>query len=553
TTCIFTGIVGYGFVPAAYCMDNGDLPLRVEFLREPPVAAATNHWAALDLGSNSFHLLIAKPVGGSFIVVERLKEKVQLLGGFSKGTIQADAQQRGLACLARFAQRLRPIPLNRIQVMGTYALRQAENAREFLRQAEAILQLPIAVISGEQEGRLIYRAVNHHVAPATPQSPACQCVIDIGGGSTEIAVGIGGQVEAVMSVDLGCVAYKDRYFADSDSQSEAYRRAKAEAIATLAAAFARHPELAQALRKHPTEQAWFGTSGTIQSIATVLNANGWTRDTITREAIARLEEAIVEDRWVLHAGLPGLAPDRADIFAGGAAILSACCEVLDVPVLEDVDVSLLQGMMCTALMTNLEPKMDLREDSVAQLSRRFAIDLAHAQRVEACAVTLFQQASSWWDPIRAENPAVAEDYLQLLRWAALLHEVGAHISHRHYHRHGGYIIKHTQMPGFTELHKSMLALLVRGHRRSMPGLAFQTFSHDVAAVLLRLVALLRIAVILQRSRTDDDAPAPQLRVTDAQLQLACGGHWLAQHPLSARELEVEQQQLATAGLQFIFS
>ncbi len=488
-----------------------------------------DQWAAIDLGSNSFHLLIAKPAGASFVVVERLKEKVQLLGGFRAGELHPQAQERGLACLARFAQRLKSIPPERTRAMGTYALRQAANAQRFTQAAEAILGVPIRVITGQQEAGLIYQAVDHHVNDPQKQ----KWVIDIGGGSTEFAMGVGAQVNQRHSIDVGCVAFKDKFFAETYLHAGNYLQAKAEAKTALQQGGLVQPNGFE-------NQCWYGTSGTIASIAAVLSANGWSNGEITTTAIQTLEEGIVNDHWVLQAGLPGLAPDRADIFAGGLAILSACFEVLGINRLQDVDVSLLQGIICEAVLP--EQDIDLQEDSVVRLSRKFAVDQAQAQGVEETALLLFDAAGVW---------QLDESYRKLISWAARLHEVGTHISPQHYHRHGGYMIRHTAMPGFSELQKSMLALLIKGHRRRMPGLAFQSFPREISQPLIRLVALLRIAVILRRSHDPQEVLMPRLRISGGDLEilhLDCGADWLRQHPLSARELEVEKQQLATAGL-----
>ena len=498
-------------------------------------------WAALDLGSNSFHLLLARPAGASFVVQERLKEKVQLFGGFSQQRMHQDAQQRGLACLARFAQRLKSVDCSRVFVMGTCALREADNAAEFTAAAEQILQVPVQVISGEYEASLIYGAVAHYAS----QPDRHRLVIDIGGGSTEIACGHGQNVMASASVNIGCVAFKDRFFSHTRLQAESYRAAKAEAVAVLALNLAKtgiHEQLVQT----PLVGV-YGTSGTIESIETVLNANGWSRGAITRDAMARLEAAIVEDGWVLEAGLPGLAPDRVDIFPAGVAILSACIEVLSFEQLEYVDVSLLQGIICdkvlyqNGLTKKVEP--DLREDSVAQLIQRFSVDTAQARRVARCAEQLYVASDVWWQG--------DQDCADLLRWAANLHELGVHISARHYHRHGAYIVKHAELAGFNQMQQRILALLVRGHRRSMPGLSFRAFDPDMEVKLLRLVALLRIAVILQRSHKDADMPNVALSVGNDQLTLDCGEGWLAAHPLSYSELLIEQNQQATAGLELV--
>ncbi len=493
-------------------------------------------WAALDLGSNSFHLLIVQPSGASFIVHERLKEKVQLLGGFKDNCIAADAQLRGLACLRRFAQRLRAIPADRIVVMGTYALRQADNVDDFIQAAQEILPVPVQVISGDYEARLIYSAVTHHAS--TSKQP--QLVIDIGGGSTEFAFGFGPAVAAEASVAVGCVAYKDRYFGQN-SQADGFAAAKQGAIATLLAQLGDSSIVSPTLRG--ADVCVFGTSGTVESIQTVLEANGWSRGCITFEAMQRLEQAIVEDRWVLEAGLPGLPPDRADIFPAGAAILSACFEVLSIETLTYVDVSLLQGIICEQLA--IDTQRDVREDSVEQLSKRFAIDPHQARRVTVTALNLYGQCEAWCGG--------SDVHYDFLRWAANLHEIGVHIAARHYHRHGAYVVKHTEMPGFSEHQQSVLALLIRGHRRSMPGLAFRIFDTDEAAILLRIVALLRLAVILERSHSDADSPTVILQTTANRIALSFANNWLANHPLSMRELQVEAEQQGLAGLDLVFA
>ena len=497
-----------------------------------------DYWAALDLGSNSFHLLLVRRAGASFVVVERLKEKVQLLGGFADGRMTDAATQRGLQCLARFSQRLQGIGSHQICAMGTCALRQADNADAFVLAAQQVLSAPVQVISGEEEARLIYAAVAHHLG--RPEVP--RLVIDIGGGSTELALDRAASLSSTQpaSVNLGCVALKDRFFVDGRVLPDAYQRARAFAVDTLTQVL--DPTLSADCKDDAL--AVFGTSGSIESILAVLRANGWSSEEITAQALGMLEDAMIADAWLIDAGLPGLAPERVDIFPAGVAILSACFEVLRLRSMAYVDVTLLQGIICERLIGDeTMADLDLRQDSVDQLAQRFSVDPHQARRVIGCAQTLFDQAGG--------ALALGEDDRRLLQWAAQLHELGVHINARHYHRHGGYIIKHTEMAGFTETEQSMLALLVRGHRRSMPGLAFHAFDPQLAERLLKLVILLRIAVILQRSHTDADAPQMTLNVDGPALQLSCGEGWLAAHPLSAKELEVEAGQLATAGYSLV--
>ncbi len=489
-------------------------------------------WAALDLGSNSFHMLLVRRTNNGFVVQERLKEKVQLLAGFADQRVQPDAQQRGLDCLARFAQRLKPISRAHISVMGTHALRQAENAADFSAAAQDILQTPVNIISGEYEARLIYRGVSHHLGVDAGR----RLIIDIGGGSTELAVGEDVAGEAATSVNMGCVAFRDEYFANAITQAHGYAQAKQAAVNVLQSHL-KGSEVLATLQKWPQYMVG-GTSGTVESIQMVLRANGWSSGDVNRAAMAQLESAIVDDRWVLEAGLPGLSPDRTDIFPAGVAILSACFDVLQFESLDYVDVSLLQGMISEHLVS--DSQADLRQESVLALAHRFAVDVPQAERVTRCVMALYAQSAPWW--------AGDETYKDLLFWAAQLHELGVHINPRHYHRHGAYIVKHADLPGFTHEQQSMLALLIRGHRRSMPGLAFRAFDPEPAQKLLRLVALLRLAVILERSHNDADSPKVAISVDEDHVQVSCGPGWLEAHPLSLSELRVERAQQATAGI-----
>ncbi len=501
-----------------------------------PGTGGVVHWAALDLGSNSFHLLLVRREGDGFVVVERLKEKVQLLAGFDGGALQPGAHSRGTACLRRFAQRLASLHPDRIVAMGTYALRQASDAGAMVAAHQRVVGAPLEIISGEREAELVYRAVDYYAG----QSGLSRLVLDIGGGSTELAVGSGPQPVAVTSVALGCVALKDRCFAGPRTLPGDYARAKAAAVMAL------HDALADSnLQSAGKPAAVFGTSGTVQSVLTVLRANGLAWDSITRDGLAELEAGLLDGRWVLHAGLPGLAPDRVDIFPPGLAVLAACMEVLDLPEVRYVDVSLLHGMVCEALAKETAlPNEDLKSTSVLALADRFGVDRAHARRVQRCAAGLFDAVQQAWD--------LEPELAQLLGFAAQLHELGTAVNARHYHRHGGYVVKHADLAGFGADEQGVLALLIRGHRRSLPVLAFSAYDPEQGTRLLKLVALLRIAVILERSHSDAHSPVVGCTANATTLRLQLGDAWLQAHPLSARELEVEVGQLAGAGLTLTF-
>ncbi|MFU8817954.1 MAG: exopolyphosphatase, partial [Pseudomonadales bacterium] len=437
----------------------------------------TDLFAALDLGSNSFHLMLARRAGEGLATVERLKEKVQLLSGFSDGLLHPAAMARGEACLARYAQRLAGLPRDNIRMVGTHALREAENRGEFIAAAERIMGTPLEVVPGTEEARLIYLGVAHH-APWDPRQP--RLVVDIGGGSTELAWSgppeRPGEPGRTASFKLGCVSLTDRYFAAQVGQRQAFQAARDVALEGFAS-----------LGPVGRDCAVIGTSGTVESVQTVLAANGWGAEAITPEGLGALTDAIVSGRWLVDAGVPGLPPDRVDIFPAGVALVSALFAVLEAASMRFVDASLQDGLLHRDLGPPPEG-VDQRDLAVADLKRRYRVDEAQALRVRSTALALFDGCRSWWpDP---------ERWRGLLGWAAELHELGMAIAPRHYHRHGAYVLQNSDLRAFSRTEQEQLALLVRGHRRSFPGMAFRAYEAAPRAELERLLALLRIAVIL---------------------------------------------------------
>ena len=291
-------------------------------------------FAALDLGSNSFHMLIARRVGESFETVERIKEKVQLLRGFDGGCLDPAAFARGEACLARFAQRLAGLPRAHLRVVGTHALRQAADRDVFADAARRILGVPLEVIPGDEEARLIYLGVAHH-SPCRAGEP--RLVVDVGGGSTELAWsgadGRNGEPAGVASYNVGCVSLTDRFFRPGVGQEDAYLAARSHARSVF-----------HGMAQAPRGANVIGTSGTIESVQSVLAANGWEADVISARGLASLTESILQRRFLVQAGLPGLAPERVDIFPAGVALLEALFDTFAIDGMRHVDASLQEGI-----------------------------------------------------------------------------------------------------------------------------------------------------------------------------------------------------------------
>lgn len=179
-------------------------------------------YAAIDLGSNSFHMLVVREVAGSIQTLARIKRKVRLAAGLDQNNhLSHEAMQRGWQCLRLFSERLQDIPREQIRVVATATLRLASNADEFLQVAEQILGCPVQVISGEEEARLIYHGVAH-----TTGGPDRRLVVDIGGGSTELVTGTGAQASQLYSLSMGCVTWLERYFSDRNLGQENFERAE---------------------------------------------------------------------------------------------------------------------------------------------------------------------------------------------------------------------------------------------------------------------------------------------------------------------------------------
>jgi len=507
---------------------------------------ADNQFAALDLGSNSFHLLIARRTAGGFETVERLKEKVQLLAGFRDGRLHPDAVARGEACLARFAQRLAALPRANVRMVGTHALRRTADPSAFAARAEALLGVPLEVISGAAEARLVFLGVARHVSAVRGRP---RLVIDIGGGSTELAWSDAGDAlrpARVASFDVGCVALRDLCFAGTGDVREAFAAARTRALEVLDGLTPADagPPPAGARGERPAESGpapaleVIGTSGTVESVQGVLAANGWGGEVISREGLAALTDAVGSGRWLVDAGLPGLAPERVDIFPAGLAVVDALFERLSLATLHFVDVSLQDGLLYRDLDAETA---DPQTATVAALKHRFAVDAAQADRVRHTVLTLFDAVGTdWWrQPGR---------WRELLGWAAELHEIGHAVAARHYHRHGAYLLQNADLRAFSDVQQRQLALLLRGHRRSFPGMAVRAWDADTRHDLIRLLALLRLAVILHRSHGEEDLSGLRASAAGARLAVALPPGWLAAHPLSARELEVERAQLDAAGI-----
>ncbi|NNG80882.1 exopolyphosphatase [Acinetobacter sp. ANC 5378] len=478
--------------------------------------------AAIDMGSNSFHLAIARVDHGEVKKVASMSEKVQLAAGLDENkNLTEAAQQRGLACLARFVGRLSSVQANRMRIVATNALRQAKNGHEFIQKAAEILPKPIEIIAGREEARLIYLGVSHTMA-----NSGRRLVIDIGGGSTELIIGEEFEPIHTESLQMGCVAFTKAYFSEGEINQKSFDKAVVAA----------RKELSGIANTYKTA-GWdtvVGSSGTIKACRQITVNMGWSdeKENLTREGLEKLKEKLLKFKHISEVDFDGLKEDRRAVLPAGVAILYAVFDVLELDKLVYSDGALREGVMYD-LLGRFQHE-DIRDRSVQALMGRYNADPKQAERVVKSAQYLF-------DGVAKVLNLNSEDS-DLLRRAAYLHEIGLAISHAGYHRHGAYLLQHSDIAGFSQIDQNHLSHLVAHHRRKLRSDGRVDVMKVGGSKLVYLSLLLRLAVLLNHSRSDEMLPAIELSVdNEQQWQLSVSGD-AKQWPLLVADLHDEQVQ-----------
>ena len=488
--------------------------------------------AAVDLGSNSFHMIVARFENNQIKVIDKLREMVRLGAGLQKDkSLDPETAQRAIDCLERFGQRLREFPQGAVRAVGTNTLRQVRDD-SFLDQAETALGHPIEIIAGREEARLVYIGVTNGIDTGDKK----RIVIDIGGGSTELIIGQRFDIFDRESLHMGCVSYSQRYFPDGVISKENMSRAV----------------LAGRLELRPVKQAFgsdrwkiaIGSSGTIRAIRTVVQEMDWSSKGITRESLKNLRKLMIEQGHVDKLQIKGLSNERKPVFAGGVAVLSALFKSLDIKLMQVSDEALREGLLYEMLGQFQDE--DIRDKTVKTLSERYAIDKSQARRVNASAMQILDQLNDEWQLASLE-------YRELLSWASRLHEIGLTISHSQFQKHGAYILENADLSGFSRQQQRILAVLVRTHRRKITSELFETQPKDIRKDVIRLAIILRIAVLLHRGRSNDRKPKLKLKVDSSSIHITFPDDWLDDHPLTVVEMEQESKYLRNIGYKLTFN
>jgi len=489
--------------------------------------------ATIDLGSNSFHMVVARVIHEEVRILDKLGEKVQLAAGLTKEkTLDEESQQRAFACLTRFAQRIKDMPTTSVWIVGTNSLRVAKNSKDFIEKAQQIIGHRISVISGREEARLIYLGVSHTLADDSGN----RLVIDIGGGSTEFIIGQRFEALELESLFMGCVSYRNEFFKKGKITKSAMSKAMMAASLNLVAIARRFQKLSW--------QHCVGSSGTIKAVHQALVDNGWGKDSITLKGLLKLSEKAIELGKFNQLEKIGVRKERQSVFASGLAILIASFNILNIKSMEVSDGALREGLLYELIGRNTHENVQNR--TINGLQKRYLVDIEHATAVARTAIQLWLQLTNDWQ-IRQEENA------ELLHWSSMLHELGLDISHGQYHRHGAYVIRFADLAGFSRQTQHAIAVLIRFHRRKINKTLFDNYCQENKQTLRKLTIILRVAVLLQRARNHEDTAAISVSGDTDALHLNFPQGWLEQRSLVVADLEIEQKRLKKFGFDLKFS
>lgn len=485
-------------------------------------------YAAIDMGSNSFHMMVVRLKDGHVQILNKIKQKVRLASGLDDhNLLDQRSIERGLACLRTFAERLQDIPQENVKAVATATLRIAKNSQDFVDQAQAILGCPINVISGLEEAKQIYMGVAY-----TSSQADTRLVIDIGGASTELIVGEGNQPLELDSLNMGCVTFSDRYFANGELSRDNFDNALAAAKSCI------DPVLERFTRHNWAYSV--GASGTPQAVSEILVAQQ-VNDSIRLNYLYELMELCIASKRIDTLAIDGLSDDRKHIFHSGLVILIALFESLEIDNMQLSGGALREGLLYGMLETREQRTTQL--NGLQVISDHFHIDTGHAEHVAALATELFAKCPQ---TLHFDADAVLDG-------AARLHEIGLHIDYKHAHKHAEYILNHTKLHGYTTLQQQCICDLVAHFRQEIPTDIMMTYSDTMRPSLLLLLRILRVAIAFSIRRQDLSIPSLELSLNNDEMSITCPKGWLPQHPLVNAELHHEKWLQHKAGFTLTIS
>lgn len=493
----------------------------------------SNYYAAIDLGSNSFHLIVVEYAHHQIKVVDKHVEVVRLSGGLDKKNRLSDSvRTKALECLERFSQRLKTVPKKNIRIVGTNTLRSISKSDEFIKQASKALDHDIEIISGFEEARLIYLGVSHSLEDEHDK----RLVIDIGGGSTEFIVGRHFEQGSLNSLEMGCVTITNKFFPDGYINQKRLNKA------------IQHCQLKLLPHKEKINSShWnvaIGSSGTIKSITSIVRELHGKLSPITFEDLKKIKQTLLYFEHMDQINIHGLKKNRIPVILGGFAVLYAAFKSLKIDKMFTSSYSLREGLIYE--MIGRIEKEDVREKTVKGILSKYNQDITHLKNVAKASITFYDQVSGSWG---ISSPSF--DCRKLLYWSALLHEIGSTISHKRIQKHSAYLIENTDMAGFSQTEQQILALLVLSHKKKISVELIDSFQMTKNTIILyHLIIILRISVLLFRDRNNHKLPT--ISAKDNQIMLFFDADWINKHTLTQLDLEIEATTLSKYGFELIY-
>ncbi len=488
----------------------------------------TKTYAAIDLGSNSFHMAVAGVSQAHLQMIDKLRKPIRLGAGLdADNNIEPATMARSLECLAMFQQRLRGVPAEQIRAVGTNTMRRAQNARIFNKAAEEILGVPIEIISGREEARLIFSGVTYGI-----HDNKKRLVIDIGGGSTEIIAGTATSPLLMESTDMGCVSATRQWFQKNTNLPRQFDNAVSQCQLET-----------QSIKGKYLEHGWdhcVGSSGTIKATERILIALGLSDRGIPAASLEKLIKQISKKGIGVISDAGSVSDDRVAVILGGLAVLLATFRSLNIEFMSVSHSALREGVIVDLVAG--QHSEHVRQNAISDLHRRFQIDVDQASRVSATSALLFSEARKPWGFGKKHD-------LANLMWASQLHEIGLSVSRAQYHKHGDYLLRSADILGFSRKDQAMLASLVRNHRRQINLDVTAGLGSDDQLKYPYLLALLRLSVLLHRTRGADSMPPLNVVQFDHKsIRLKLPKAWITNHPLTVTDLHAEIESLGSIGI-----
>lgn len=495
---------------------------------EDALADVSSVIAAVDLGSNSFHMVVAEDQHGQLKVIDRIREMVRLGAGFlENGELSIESQEKAIECLQRFGQRIQEIRADSVRAVGTNTFRRAKNNTEFIHRAEKALGHPIQVISGIEEARLIYQGTIHSITGPDGK----WLVVDIGGGSTELIIGEKGKPELMESIHMGCVSISQGYFSSGNLEKKKFKKA-------LVAAKLHLQPIVSGIRKLGWQYV-VGTAGTIRTVAELMRELELSDRGISYEGINMLIAKLQDLESINNLNYNAIAKERRPVFPGGLVVLKAIFEELEIERMTASEGGLREGLLFD--LAGRIHHRDTRDRTVYALMRRYQVDFKHSARIKTAALHLLDNLSKIWD---IDNDLA----YQFLIWSADLHEVGLSISHSRFHYHGAYLLNNSDLLGFSWNEQRLLACLVGNHRRKLNLDLIEKLPMQWKRQAKYMIIILRLAILMHRDRVAKKIPSIEFLEEDGTTKIIFNKEWLSKHPLTEADLEQESVYLKSIDL-----